>query len=141
MWNGNSYPCVHRDYETRSVVDLRATGAHTYAAHPETQMMCAVWIIEREFGKYETHSWHRTYLLPIMPTPVRKLIEDGCRVVGHNASFESAMDELHTSPKLGWPIAQTKQLDCTMARAAVQALPLDLDRLCDALNLSYRKDK
>lgn len=132
------YPVVHRDYETRSVADLKKVGAHAYAEHPTTQILCAVWIVECSKGEcFDPIIW---YDGP-MPETIRKAIESGCTVAGHNAAFEAAIDAHLAGPRLGWAIPKPEQLDCTMARAAVQALPLDLDRLCKALDLSVLKDK
>jgi DNA polymerase bacteriophage-type len=139
------YPIVHRDYETRSELDLQKVGAHVYAEHVSTRILVAVWIIE--WAKDELSAplvWHGNMdaypSSPPMPATIAQLIEDGATVTGHNAAFEDAMDTYHACPRLGWIKPNLEQLDCTMARAAVQALPLDLDRLCDALSLKVRKD-
>jgi DNA polymerase bacteriophage-type len=140
------YPIIHRDIETRSLVDLKKVGAHVYAEHPSTQIIVAVWIIEWSRGELsEPIIWHANLAdyrnSPPMPAAVRGLIESGCTVAGHNAAFEAAIDTYHAGPRLGWPVVALERQDCTMARAAVQSLPLDLDRLCRALNLRIEKDK
>jgi DNA polymerase len=142
---GGRYPCVHRDIETRSEVDLKKVGVHVYAEDPSTRIMAAAWIVEWERGKCsDPIIWHGNMddyaASPPMPATVAMLIEDGCRVTGHNAAFEAAIDTLHAGPVLGWPVPKLEQLDCTMVRAAVQALPLDLDGLCKVLNLAVEKD-
>jgi DNA polymerase len=139
------YPIIHRDYETRSIADLQKVGAHAYAEHPSTRIMVAVWIIEWAKEDYSAPIvWFGdmdAYVAsPPMPAAVATLIEDGCTLVGHNAAFEHAIDVHHTPRLAGWLIPKLEQLDCTMARAAVQALPIDLDRLCAALRLLVRKD-
>lgn len=142
-----SYPVLHRDYETRSTADLKACGAHAYAEHPSTQIIVAVWVIEWARGELSAPIiWHGNMddyegASPPIPAAVATLIEDGCTVAGHNAAFEAAIDTYHAGPRLGWPIPKLEQLDCTMARAAVQSLPLDLDRLGRALALGVQKDK
>lgn len=142
------YPCIHRDYETRSEVDLKKVGAHTYAQHPSTRIIVAVWIIEHQQGEFappivwygdiEDYKEHS----PPMPEEVAKLIRDGARLCGHNASFEHAIDVYHAGPTFGadWPIPWLPQLDCTMARAAVQGLPLELGALASAMEMAVRKD-
>jgi DNA polymerase bacteriophage-type len=139
------YPIIHRDYETRSELDLKKVGAHAYAEHPSTRIMVAVWIIEHAkddlsepiiwLGDMENYA-----ASPAMPHTVAALIKNGATVVGHNAAFEDAIDTYHATPRLWWVKPQLENLDCTMARAAVQALPLDLDRLCAALRVTVRKD-
>jgi DNA polymerase bacteriophage-type len=140
------YPIIHRDIETRSLVDLKKVGAHVYAEHRSTQIIVAVWIIEWSRGELsEPIIWHANLAdyrnSPPMPAAVRGLIESGCTVAGHNAAFEAAIDAAHAGPVLGWTVPKLSQLDCTLSRAAVQALPLDLDRLCKALNLRVEKDQ
>ena len=133
------YPIVHRDYETRSEPDLKKVGAHAYAEHPSTEILCAVWIIEYGRDAFATPIlWRRGQPFP---GAVASLIENRATVAGHNAAFEHAIDTYHAGPKLGWPVPKLEQLDCTMARAAVQAIPLDLDRACRALGLPFQKDK
>lgn len=130
---------LHRDYETRSVADLKKVGAHAYAQHPTTRVLRAVWIVELEGGALEAPIIWRPG--EAFPARVRELIESGVTVSGHNAAFEQAIDTYCTGPRLGWPVAKLEQLDCTLARAAVQALPQDLDRACRALKLAHEKDK
>src|SRR5215471_3418543 len=143
---GVTYPIIHRDYETRSKCDLKQCGVHVYAAHPSTRILCAVWIIEWERGKYAPPAIWRGDMANYtasgkMPFDIWRLIREGRTVTGHNAAFEAAIDTYHAGPVLGWPIPRPESLDCTMARAAVQALPLDLDRLGHALALPVQKDK
>jgi DNA polymerase len=107
--------------------------------HPSTQMLCAVFIFTK--GIYEQGEpiiWH-----PGAPlhSRVRAHIESGGKCAGHNAAFEQAVDTHLTGPRLGWPVPKLEQLDCTMARAAVQAIHLDLDRACQCLHLPFQKDK
>jgi DNA polymerase len=140
------FPVLHRDYETRSCVDLKQVGAHVYSADPSTRILIAVWIIEREQGEYEDPivwlgKMDAYAASPPMPYAIAGLIKSGCTVAGHNAAFEAAIDAYRAGPVLGWPIPKLEQLDCTMARAAVQALPLDLERLGVALGLTIQKDR
>lgn len=131
---------LHRDYESRSRADLKKVGAHRYAQDASTELLCAVWIAEHDDGREEVFTWtlDDPYLLP--PLPVMEAIIAGKRVGGHNAAFEAAIDEYVCGPRLGWPIPKPEQLDCTMARCAVQALPLDLGRACKVLSLPFQKD-
>lgn len=130
---------LHRDYETRSTVDLKKCGAHVYAQHPSTEILVAVLIFTdggKEVG--EPYIWYPGMRLR---ADVREHIESGGECAGHNAAFEQAIDTYLAGPRLGWPVPKLEQLNCTMARAAVQAIPLDLARACQALALPYQKDK
>lgn len=141
------FPAIHRDYETRSEIDLKKVGAHVYAAHPSTRIVLAVWIIEYQQGEFATPIvWYGDMddyaLSPDMPKEVWDLIDNGARVCGHNAAFEDAIDNLHvdaTQP-FAWHVPTLSQLDCTMARAAVQGLPLELEKLANAMDMPVRKD-
>jgi DNA polymerase bacteriophage-type len=126
---------LHRDYETKSCADLRKVGAHVYARHPSTDIILACFAFDDE--EYPL-IW-----LPGDPFPadVRQHIEAGGIVAGHNATFEAEIDEGIMGPRYGWPIPKLEQLDCTMARSAVQAIPLDLDRACQAMGVREKKDK
>src|SRR5213078_1365253 len=75
-----------------------------------------------------------------MPDSICELITFGATVCGHNAAFEHAIDVLHRPRIISWAIPKLEQLDCTMARAATQGLPLELDALAGALELAVRKD-
>lgn len=125
---------LHRDYETRSTLDLKKVGAHVYAAHPTTDVLVACYAFDDE----APWDWY-----PGEPVPARvaEHIAAGGRVDGHNAAFEAAIDAEIMGPRYGFPIPKTEQLDCTLARCAVQSLPLDLDRACQALGVREQKDK
>ena len=42
---------LHRDYETRSVLSLKAVGAHRYAAHPRTEVLCCAYAVDDNPGE------------------------------------------------------------------------------------------
>jgi DNA polymerase bacteriophage-type len=125
---------LHRDYETKSTLDLKKVGAHVYAEHPTTDVILAHFAFDDE----EPWPW-----FPGQPVPpaVREHIEAGGEISGHNAPFEACIDRHIMGPRYGFPIPKLEQLDCTMARCAIQSLPLDLDRACMALGLREKKDK
>jgi len=127
---------LHRDYETRSAIDLRKAGAHVYAAHPTTDVWVAVYIVERDGELEAPVIWH-----PGMAVPIEvNLAEDGWTVAGHNAAFEQAIDREIMGPRYGFPIFPEERIDCTLARAAVQAVPQALDGACKALGVKHQKD-
>lgn len=124
---------LHRDYETRSALDLRKHGSQVYAEHHTTDVIVACFA----FGDEEPWPWY-----PGEPPPpaVVKHIEEGGIVAGHNSLFEYAIDMHIMGPRYGFPVPKLEQCDCTLARSAIQALPLDLDRLAIALGLREKKD-
>lgn len=132
-------PILHRDFETKSAVDLRKVGAHVYAEHPTTDVWVAVFIAEYPDGKCDNPViWY-----PGEPVPqiVTNAAAFKWTFAGHNAAFEQAIDRHIMGPRYGFPIIPDEQINCTLARAAVQSIPLDLARACKALNLPYQKDE
>jgi DNA polymerase len=138
-------PCLHRDYESRSTVDLKKAGAHAYAEHPSTDILCARWVLVDEHGERWKFRWRPAHfnggVRSAIPRPVVEHILAGGKVEGHNASFEAAIDAGVMGPRYGFPVPKLEQEHCTLARCAIQALPLDLARACKALNLAYQKDE
>jgi DNA polymerase len=131
-------PILHRDYETRSAADLRKVGAHVYSMHETTDCIVAVYILENTKGELsEPVIWY-----PGMPVPqiVKNVAAFGWTVAGHNSAFEQAIDRGVMGPRYGFPIIPDELCDCTLARAAVQAIPQSLDGACRALGLKYQKD-
>lgn len=125
---------LHRDYETRSTLDLKKVGAHVYAEHATTDVLVACFAFDDE----DPWPW---FPGEDVPQSVREHIESGGIVAGHNAPFEAAIDRHIMGPRYGFPIPKIKQLDCTMARSAIQSIPLDLDRAAIAMGLREKKDK
>jgi DNA polymerase len=137
-------PCLHRDYETRSTVDIKKAGAHAYAEHSSTDVLCARWTLVDEHGEKWKFRWRPAHFnggvaLPI-PRPVVEHILAGGKVEGHNTAFEAAIDAAIMGPRYGFPVPKLEQEHCTLARCAIQALPQGLAQACKALNLEYQKD-
>lgn len=123
------------DFETRSTVDLKSTGAWPYAEHPTTEVYWLCYCI----GDGAVQSWR-----PGMPDPADLLahVALGGPVVAHNAQFEWCVWNLCLRGVHGyaWPELTTAQLDDTMARALVMALPASLDEVSRVLGLAHQKD-
>jgi len=126
---------AHHDFETRSAVELKRTGAHRYAEHPSTD----AWVMAWRIGDGPVQRW-----APGDEDPLDLLVhvEGGGQLVAHNAAFERAIWNgpiRRRNPH--WPELRIEQQDCTMARALALALPASLDQLGQALNLRTVKDK
>jgi hypothetical protein len=39
---------LHRDHETRSTILLKAVGAHCYATHPRTEVLCVAYAVDHD---------------------------------------------------------------------------------------------
>jgi DNA polymerase bacteriophage-type len=127
---------VSIDFETRSRIGIEG-GAWKYAAHPSTEVICMA--IKVDDGLTLLH-WPEKWELilglesEISMAKACTLIWQADRVEAHNAEFEMAIWE-HVL-KLRHP-----NWHCTMAKAAMHALPLSLEKLCEALNSPVQKDK
>lgn len=130
---------LHRDYETRSAVDLRKVGTHRYAEDPSTDVILAVFIPKYEGGVLgEPVKWYRGQAVPAI---VAQAAAQRVVFSGHNAAFEQAIDREIMGPRYGFPIIPDEQVDCTLARAAIMGLPQALGQCCKALRLKYQKDE
>jgi hypothetical protein len=45
-WRNDQLHTIHRDFETRGVLDLRRVGAHRYAADPRTEILCCAFAVD-----------------------------------------------------------------------------------------------
>lgn len=120
------------DFETRSRVDIRKTGASRYARDESTEVLCLAY---SSFG--EIKLWK-----PGDPDPydLFKAIESGQLIEAHNVGFERDV-WLHVCVKsMGWPPIPEEQWRCSMAACCRLALPRSLGQAADALKLKVTKD-
>lgn len=138
---------LHLDFETRSTVDLRKTGVHKYAEHPDTGIWLASWAFDGEeprttwfLGPYATPSDVESS--PIVAFErVLDHVANGGVVYAHNAEFERVMwREVLARIFPGIVVPKLEQWYDTAAEAAAMALPRSLDRVANVLGLSQRKD-
>lgn len=125
---------LHLDYETFSEADLTKVGAHKYAMHPSTEILCAAWA----FNDEEPQLW-----APGQPVPDRvvdHILDDGI-IEAWNAQFERLITRFVAGPKYGWPIPSTKQYECVMVRALAMSFPGKLEHAAKALQLDMLKDE
>lgn len=135
----------HLDFETRSEVDLKEVGAWKYALHPSTTVMCLtigdhkdrlVTLNGLELG----FDWNWDKVTSMLSDDLIDRIQTG-HIVAHNAPFEYAVYNAILVRRFGWPARwEPKLWSCTLARAAMVGLPLDLDSLGKALKLPLLKD-
>ena len=96
-------PILHRDYETRSVADLKRVGAHVYAALATTDVWCCAYAVDDG----DVQLW-----TPGMPVPV-EFIEAARNhdwlVCAHNDAFERAIETHIMAPRYGWPLIPLEQ--------------------------------
>lgn len=128
-------PAAHIDFETRSDVDLKKAGLYRYVESPHTW----VWGFSWRIGDAVVRQWRPGYADPV---ELLEHIRNGGKVVAHNAGFERLIwNRIVRKRYPHWPELKLGQQDCTMARAAAIAHPMDLDRLCNVLETKNRKDR
>ena len=107
---------LHRDYETRSQVNLKKVGAFRYAADKTTEILCAAYTVDDG----PVHLWR-----PDDPLPEEFLeaaADPNWVVCAHNDAFESAIEQ-HVLRPLGWPTIPLSRHRCTMAACLALGLP------------------
>jgi DNA polymerase bacteriophage-type len=125
---------LHRDYETRSRIDLRKVGAAVYAADPSTEVLCAAYAV----NDGPVRLWHPQD--PVPPEWFEAATNPSWTVCAHNDAFESAI-ELHIlHPRHGFPLIPPERHRCTQAASLALGLPARLSLLADVLELVNRKD-
>lgn len=124
---------LHIDFETRSAVDIKKTGAYVYAEDPSTDIWCAAFALDDE----PVRVWRPGD--PI-PADVAVHVLDGGIVAAHNAAFERVIWRHILGPRYGWPEPEIGQWRCTMVMAYALALPGALEDAAPAAGLDHRKD-
>lgn len=137
------------DLETRSPVDLTATGVWPYAAHPLTEIMCAAVTVDSgapliyipmKFQRMIQPIFHKIQYEVITEYRFKDILSRAEITVAQNSAFEQTIINTNAVPRLGWPPLLLEKLHDTMAQLAYCALPLNLDMAGAALNLSIQKD-
>jgi DNA polymerase len=119
------------DLETTSTADLRKTGSHAYAEHPDTRVTVLCYAID--------DSPVETWLSGSPPVDFTGAIKAGATIVAHNYLFEHNIYFNKLVPA-GWPPIPLSQWSCTMARSLVAGYPASLDLVGRAVGLSQQKD-
>ena len=124
-------PYLRLDFETRSDLDLKDFGAHTYSKHPSTRALLVA---------IETHnSPLRCYDLTIggMPKEWQEAIDGNWLIKGWGIQFEYEIVK-HT---LKWPLPQQELWRDTQAKALACGFPAKLEMCAQAMRLEQQKDK
>ena len=124
---------LNLDFETRSPVDLKVCGAHVYAAHPGTEILCMAWAIGDGTPQLWTPEQH-------IPSAIADTVRDLEEIRGWNVQFERLIWRHILGPRHGMPVPELEQYYCTMAEAAAMALPRSLGKCAKVLSLPVEKD-
>lgn len=122
----------HRDYETRSTVDLKKTGAAKYMRHPTTSIWCMSYALDDDPVKVWTPGEG-------VPSEMIEAADLGYEAWAHNAAFEIDV-ERHVGPRYGLPQFRLSQQRCTMVGGYAMSLPGSLEMATPAVGLDLGKD-
>ena len=128
-------PLLHRDCETRSVLDLTKVGAHKYAVHPTTD----IWFYRFAVDDGPIRIWVPGD--PVPPEIIEAARNPDWLVTAWNDHFERLVERQILAPRYGWPVVPIERHRCSMAAAMALALPASLEKAAIALGLEERKDK
>lgn len=120
------------DLETTSTADLRKTGAHAYAEHPDTQITVLCFAIDDGPVRLVTDQAQE-------PLDFYDAVKAGAIVVAHNYLFEFNLYHQKLVPR-GWPTIPLAQWSCTMARSLVAGFPASLELAGKAAGIAIQKD-
>jgi DNA polymerase len=135
-------PRATADFETRSAADLNKVGAHLYAKHPSTQVLCLAYKLP---GMDAPVVWHRAHP-GIDESPAELLrplfdwIAAGGAVEAHNSFFERMIWKHVCVGRMAWPAVPDDQWLCSAAKGSAYSLPRKLEQLAIALDLRHQKD-
>lgn len=140
--SSNRTPRATMDFETRSVVDIKRVGAHLYAKHPTTEVLCLYYKLPGgDLKRWVTAIDEIGLERSPLPRDLFKWIEDGGLVEAHNAGFEIAIWREQCVKKMKWPKVRPGQWRCSAAKASASALPRDLEGAGEAMGLTVLKNK
>jgi DNA polymerase len=120
------------DFETRSRVDLKVHGLDVYSSSSTTEIIC----LAAGFTADDVQVWTPDQV----PQWVLDHAANGGLIAAWNASFEHHIWN-RVGARLGWPILQWEQLIDSMAIAAANNIPQDLDTAGEVMQADFQKDK
>lgn len=136
---------VTKDFETRSMVDLKKAGAYKYSLDPTTQPTCLAFKILGEptvyFLDFKMINTPWAKLPDKLKNLWRRLIVEGYQFSAHNSFFERCIYDNILVRRYGWPQIPPRQRRCTAAKAAACSLPRKLEEVGSVLKLRIQKDK
>lgn len=120
------------DFETRSRIELKDRGLDVYSSSPTTEIIC----LAAGFDENSVEVW--------APEDVPQWVFDhvaaGGKVSAWNAAFEYHIWN-RVGSRLQWPSLAWDQLIDSMAIAAANNIPQDLDTAGEVMGAEFQKDK
>ena len=88
---------LHRDYETRGVLSLKAVGTYRYAAHPRTEVLCCAYALDDN----PVQLWVPGD--PVPPEFIEAARNPDWLIAAHGDHFETQIERRIMAPRFGWP--------------------------------------
>ena len=135
--------CFHLDYETRSLCDIKRTGAFKYAEDPSTEILCAaIARNDEEPLLWVNPKFAFDDLFTCQSYPgADELMVEMCASTGpvyaHNAQFEHAITNHCPNSPFAVDIRRWR---CTAAMSRRAAIPPSLEKAAETLGLLHQKD-
>lgn len=128
---------IHIDWETFGTVDLPSIGAHKYACHKDTDILCLSWLRPGETRVGRWRPRHYFFGGNHVEYPFKGY--DGY-FLAWNAQFEYLIWNECAVPLYGWPEMPIDRFICVAAQARRQAVPGKLENAARFLQARYQKD-
>ena len=128
-------PILHRDYETRGILNLSDVGTWRYSKHPSTDVWCCAFAVDDEPVKLWVPGD------PVPPEFVEAANNPDWLASAFNDNFERLIETHIMRPRYGWPIIPIERHRCTQAAALSLALPAKLEKVALVLGLERQKDR
>ena len=125
---------IYIDFETRSEVDIKKSGAWVYSLDSSTEILCMAYKIGNGPVQLSDDLTTCIKLRNYLYENPNALVE------AHNAFFEKAIWHNIMVKRYGWPEIKPEQWRCSASVAAYHALPRSLGGAGQILNLSTIKD-
>ncbi len=132
------------DFETRSNCNLKTRGAHNYAKHPSTDVLCLAWL----YPEGEPQIWSSPWCGPDPDLWVGEeaelnilyqKVEQNQVFVARNSAFELDIWNHVMVPKYGAPPMKLEQLLDSAAQVAASNVPRSLDGSAKCLKVKFQK--
>ncbi len=123
---------IYLDFETRSEVDIKKSGAWVYATHPSTDVLCVAYATDDEEINV-AYKENGGFNIDIS-------FDSGTLFISHYSMFEYYIWNEILAKRYGFPRIPQRQWRCTAAKVAVLALPRSLDKAAEALDMEVKKD-
>lgn len=135
------FPMIHLDYETTSACDIKL-GAYRYACDPSTRILLAA--VARDHGTPVVWRFDQPDSEESLEAKriIAEAVEAEELLYSHNAQFEVAHTEYRMIEDMGcWMIPTLDQWRCTQAMCRRAAIPENLEKAAEFLQLDSKKDK